>query len=439
MSFRCIIMGAAGRDFHDFLRFFRDRPGFQVVCFTAEQIPYIDQRSFPRELAGPHYQADIPIHPEEELEQLIREHEIDFVFLAYSDLPHHEVMHRASIVQAAGASFALLGPVHTELVSKLPVIAVTASRTGAGKSPLCQALAHHLAGAGKRAGVIRHPMPYGDLRKQEVQRFAALADLDAHDCTVEEREEYAPYVEAGLVIFAGVDYARILEAAEKESDLILWDGGNNDASFIRAGLNITVVDALRAGHELGYYPGESNFRRADLLVFSKVNSASPEDLALLHANARAHNPSATVIESDLQVTLDDARAVRGKRVVVVDDGPTLTHGGMKSGAGMVAALAAGVGEVIDPRPHAVGSIAKAYADYGHLERALPALGYSDGQRAELAETIERAAPDLVIDGSPAGIERSLSLAMPVVRARYRFEQLSGPPIVDVVDQFLAGS
>lgn len=432
-TFDCIIMGAAGRDFHDFLRFFRDRPSFRVRCFTAHQIPFIEERRFPRELAGPSYDEDIPIYSEDRVADLIRELDIDFVFLAYSDLPHAEVMHRASIVQAAGASFALLGPKHTELTSSLPVISVTASRTGAGKSPLCQALVRHLSGRNKRVGVIRHPMPYGDLKRQEVQRFATVDDLTAHDCTVEEREEYAPYVEAGHVIYAGVDYAKILAAAEDESDLILWDGGNNDSSFIRADLRITVLDALRPGHELAYYPGETNFRGADVLVLNKVRAATDADVQILRDNAAAHNSSAAIIEADLEVSVDDPSAIEGKRVLVVDDGPTLTHGGMAYGAGMVAAERCGAAEIIDPRGHAVGTIAAAFEAFGHLGKVLPALGYSDAQRAELAESIRNAAPDVVVDGSPANLARVLALDVPVVRVSYRFSQLGGPSIFDMVD------
>jgi predicted GTPase len=436
MSFDCIIMGAAGRDFHDYLRFFRDRSEFRVRCFTAHQIPFIEQRSFPAALAGPRYDADIPIYSEARLTELIGELDIDFVFLAYSDLPHEEVMHRASIVQAAGASFGLLGPKHTQLTSKLPVISVTASRTGAGKSPLSQAIARHLIDRGLRVGVLRHPMPYGDLIAQAVQRFATIADLDAHDCTIEEREEYEPYVAAGMVIYAGVDYAAILEAAESESDVILWDGGNNDSAFVRPGLSVVVVDALRAGHELAYYPGETNFRSADVLVLNKVGGASEEDLALLRANAAQHSSGASVIESDLEVVVEDPDALRGKRVLVIDDGPTLTHGGMSYGAGVVAAKTVGVAEMIDPKPYAVGTIAEAFSTYSHIGNVLPAIGYSEEQRSELAETIRRAEPEVVLDASPARVGRVLGLSCPVVTVGYRFEQRAGEPIFDTVDRFL---
>ncbi len=438
MTFNCIIMGAAGRDFHDFLSFFRERPQFRVRCFTAAQIPYIDERVFPQALAGPGYDADIPIYSEQRLVELIAQYDVDFVFLSYSDLAHEQVMHHASTVQAAGASFALLGPRHTALTSKRPVVSVTASRTGAGKSPLSQAIAHHVIAGGRRVGILRHPMPYGSLAKQAVQRFATPADLDAHDCTIEEREEYEPYVARGLTIYAGVDYAAILERAEAESDVILWDGGNNDASFIKADLSFVVLDALRAGHELRYYPGESNFRGADVLVVNKVGSAAPEDVERIRANAAAHNPSAALVESDLQVTTDDPDAIAGKRVLVIEDGPTLTHGGMSYGAGVVAARRFGASELIDPRPGAVGSIADTFAAYPHIEQALPAMGYSDEQRRDLAQTIVAAGPDLVIDASPAGLKALLGLEVPVQRVGYEFCQRAGRSVFDIVDGLLAG-
>lgn len=432
---KCIVMGAAGRDFHDVQTFFRSHPAFRVVCMTAEQIPFIADRAFPRELAGEGYDEDIPIHDEERLADLIREHQADFVFLSYSDLSYADVMHKSSIVQAAGASFALLGPRHTELVSRLPVIAVTAVRTGAGKSPLSQAIARHLIDRGVRVGVLRHPMPYGQLRRQTVQRFATLEDLERHDCTVEEREEYAPYVEGGLTIFAGVDYARILEVAEGESDVILWDGGNNDVSFIRPTLSIVVMDALRPGHEVAYYPGETNLRRADLLVINKVAQASPDDVREMRERATRLNPGATLVESDLVVTVDSSEPLSGKRVVVLEDGPTVTHGGMAYGAGALAARRAGA-TLVDPRPFAVGSIAAAFQRYPHIDAVLPALGYSEGQRADLVETLRRARPDLVVDASPGRLDRLLSLDVPVARVRYVFEQRSGPPVLDRVDATL---
>ncbi len=439
MTDRCIVMGAAGRDFHDFLTFLRERPQLKVVCFTAEQIPFIDARTFPASLAGPHYPDGIPIEPESELARLIAEHDVDYVFLSYSDLAHEEVMHKASIVQAAGASFALLGPKHTQLVSRRPVVSVTAARTGSGKSPISQAIARRLADRGVRAAVLRHPMPYGDLAKQAVQRFATPADLDLHACTIEEREEYEPYLDLGLTIWAGVDYRRILAAAEEEAELILWDGGNNDTSFLRADLSVVVLDALRPGHETRYYPGETNLRLADVLVLSKAGQASPEALASLRATAARANPDAVVIEADLVVHAHPEGAIRGRRALVVEDGPTITHGGMPSGAGMIAALAGGAAEIVDPRPHALGTIAKAYASYPHIGPVLPALGYSDAQRRELEETIARAAPDVVVDGSPAHLDRLLAISVPIVQVGYRFAQRSGPDLFARVDALLAAS
>lgn len=434
--FYCIILGAAGRDFHNFQTFFRQNPEFHVCAFTATQIPFIAARKFPKELAGPGYSDDIPIFPEEQLPELIRSFQADFVFLAYSDLSHEEVMHKASWVQACGASFALLGPEHTQLKSKRPVISVTAVRTGAGKSPLTQWLARYLRGTGRRVGVVRHPMPYGDLQRQAVERFAAPSDLDDYQCTVEEREEYEPYLEQGLTVFAGVDYQRILELAEDESDVILWDGGNNDFAFFRPGLSIVVADALRAGQESAYYPGETNFRAADVLVINKVDLAPPNDVALIRANAARLNPNATIIGADLEIDVEDPAAIRGRRVLVVEDGPTLTHGGMSFGAGTLAARKYQAGTILDPRPAAVGTIAKAFRQYPHMKEVLPALGYSPRQCAELSETIHACTPDVVIDASPARLDRLLHLRVPVVRVRYHFQQRFGVPLEKLVNHFL---
>ncbi|MFO0694696.1 MAG: cyclic 2,3-diphosphoglycerate synthase [Polyangiales bacterium] len=435
--FRCIVLGAAGRDFHDFRTFFRDHPEFRVVAFTATQIPFIETRVFPRSLAGPDYDADIPIHPEERLAELVRAHDVDFVCFAYSDVAHEEVMHKASIAHAAGASFLLLGPKHTQLRSSLPVVAVVATRTGAGKSPLTQAIARHLVGRGLRVGVIRHPMPYGDLERQAVQRFATAEDLARAECTVEEREEYEPYVEMGTCVYAGVDYVGVLALAESESDVILWDGGNNDFSFLAADLVVTVVDPLRAGHELRFHPGETNLRMADVVVISKASRASEAELAEVERNAARLAPSAEVVRADLEVTLDEPDAVRGRRVLVVEDGPTVTHGGMPTGAGYVAAERYGARTVVDPRPFAVGSIAEAYARHPHLGPILPALGYAESQLVELAATIERAEVDVVIDASPAALVSTLGTTKKVVRARYRFAQRTGPDLFALVDRRLS--
>jgi predicted GTPase len=432
MPFRCLIMGAAGRDFHDFQTFFRGRPEFRVVAFTAAQIPFIEQRAFPRELAGPGYETDIPIHPESELPRLLRELAVDFVFLAYSDLSHEEVMHRASLVQAAGPAFALLGPRLTQLTSRRPVVAITAVRTGAGKSPIAHAIASHLRSRGIHLAALRHPMPYGDLRLERMQRFASHADLDRARCTIEEREEYEPYVEAGLVVFAGVDYREILAAAEAEADVLLWDGGNNDYPFVRPDLSIVVTDALRPGHEVAYFPGETNLRSADVVVVNKVSGAPPGAVATIRRNVAELAPRAMVVEGDLAVTADRPEAITGRRVLVVEDGPTLTHGGMSAGAGLVAARAHGAREAVDPRPFAIGSIAEAYARYPHIGPVLPAVGYSEAQRRELEETIARSGADLVVDASPSLLDRFLRVRLPVVRVSYRFEQRSGPPLLDLV-------
>ncbi len=435
-KFNCLIMGAAGRDFHDFQSFFKQRPEFHVVAFTAAQIPFIETRSFPRELAGKYYATDIPIHSESKLPELIAAHQIDFVFLAYSDLSFDDVMHKASLVQSLGASFVLLGPRHTQLESGKPVVSVTAVRTGAGKSPLSQMLTRHLKQAGFRVGVIRHPMPYGDLTRQAVERFATEEDLDRYHCTVEEREEYEPYVEQGLTIFAGVNYQQVLRSAEQQSDVILWDGGNNDYPFLRAGLSIVVADALRAGHEISYYPGETNLRRADIVVINKVAQADDRELSELRQRISQTNPRATIVTADLEIEVADPDPIQGRRVLVVEDGPTVTHGGMAYGAGWLAAQRFGAAEIIDPRPAAVGTIAKSFADYPHLENVLPALGYSPQQCRELRETIEKSGAEVVIDASPAHLDRVIQLSIPIVRVRYRFEQKSGKPLTDTVAEFV---
>ncbi len=429
MPFNCIIMGAAGRDFHNFRTFFVEHPEYRVRAFTATQIPFIAQRSYPRELAPDSYDSDIPIYDESELPGLIKTLDIDFVFFSYSDLAHTEVMHRASIVQAAGASFVLLGPTHTSLISRCKVVAVTATRTGTGKSPLTQWLARSLVDEGVRAVTIRHPMPYGNLRAQAVQRFATPADLDLQDCTIEEREEYQPYVNQGLVIFAGVDYEAILRAAEAEADLILWDGGNNDFSFVSADLNIVVCDALRAGHGLDYYPGETNFRAADIVVINKTGQASAEDVDTIKALRESINPTAGLVTADLEVSVDDPELVRGKRVLIVEDGPTVTHGGMGYGAGWVAAHKYGAGEVVDPRSCATGSLLDAFKAYPQLLAVLPAMGYSQQQRRELKASIEGSGAELVLNASPADVGSVLELKLPVVQVRYRFAPRGGDDIL----------
>jgi len=434
-QYNCIVMGAAGRDFHVFLSFLKGNENFRVKAFTATQIPFITERKFPQSLAGPGYDDDIPIYDESELTRLIHAHDIDFVFFAYSDISHAEVMHKASLVQAAGASFIMAGPEHTQLASDKPVVSITATRTGAGKSPLTQYLARYLTDRGKRVAVIRHPMPYGNLQMQAVQRFATADDLDEQDCTIEEREEYAPYVDMGIPIYAGVDYQGILNASSKEADIVLWDGGNNDFSFIRPDLDIVVVDALRAGHEIDYFPGEVNFRRADLLVISKVRSAAPGAVEGIRERAKSLNPDADICTSGLTVLVDDPAPMAGNKVLVVEDGPTVTHGGMAFGAGTVAAKRHGA-IAVDPRPYAVGTIADTYAAYPHMGAILPAMGYSEKQRDSLARTIRACAEaeDIacVVNGSPARLERVIELDVPLVRVSYRFEQLDGQPIEERV-------
>jgi len=441
-EYQCIVMGAAGRDFHVFLSFLRGNQQFRVKAFTATQIPFIDQRSFPRSLAGSGYDDDIPIFDESELTRLIQRHDIDFVFFAYSDIPHAEIMHKASLVQAAGASFIMLGPDHTQLASAKPVVSVTATRTGAGKSPLTQWLARLMTDRGKRVAVIRHPMPYGNIDMQRAQRFASPQDLADQKCTIEEREEYEPYVDMGIPIYAGVDYQAILDQSAADADVVLWDGGNNDFSFIRPDLDIVVVDALRAGHETEYFPGEVNFRRADVLVISKCGSASPGALDGIRERASRYNPGAVICRSDLRIHVDEAERLVGKRVLVIEDGPTVTHGGMAFGAGTVAAERHGAIPV-DPRPYAVGTIRDTFEAYPHLERVLPAMGYSEGQRAALAATINACCSaenvSCVLDASPARLDRMMQLDVPLVRVGYRFVQLDGPPLEERVMKLLEGS
>lgn len=437
--FRCIVLGAAGRDFHDVQTFFRDHPGFRVVAITAAQIPFIDQRSFPKELAGPAYEEDIPIALEAELGALIDRHHADWVFLAYSDLSHEEVMHKASIALSHGAGFAIAPPRATQLRSQRPVISVTAVRTGAGKSPITQWLAAHLRERGLRVGVLRHPMPYGDLRKQAVQRFASESDLDKAECTIEEREEYEPYVAAGIPIYAGVDYRSVVRAADAESDVLLWDGGNNDLSFLRADLSIVVCDALRAGHEVRFHPGEANFRAADVLVVNKVDRANADDVSAIVERARALNARASIVTSALEVSCDRPELVRGKRALVLEDGPTVTHGTMPHGAGYVAAQSLGASEIIDPRPFAKGSIREAFERYPHIGPVLPALGYSEAQREDLRATIEASGADVLIDASPSRIDRVLTTSVAIARVSYRFDQRTGDDLAARVDALIAAN
>ena len=434
---RVVILGAAGRDFHVFNTVFRDDPGHEVIAFTAAQIPNIAGRAYPPALAGRLYPAGIPIREEADLPRLLREDAVDEVVFAYSDVTHQHVMHLASVAIAGGADFALLGPKRTMLAARKPVIAVCAVRTGCGKSQVTRWIAARLRARGLRDGVMRHPMPYGDLARQAVQRFATRADLDAAGCTIEEREEYEPHIAAGQVVYAGVDYAAILALAEAESDILLWDGGNNDFPFLRPNLLITLVDPLRPGHENAYHPGEAVLRMADVVLVAKANAAPEPAILTVEATARALTPRARVLRGASRVTLDDPDAVRGRRVLVVEDGPTLTHGGMATGAGHAAALAGGAAQIVDPRRSAAPAIAAVFAAYPHLGRVLPAMGYDAAQIAALAETIARSDAEVVVAGTPADIGGLAGVGKPVVRARYAYEDVAGEGLGATLDAFLA--
>jgi predicted GTPase len=433
---RVVIMGAAGRDFHNFNVVFRDDREVEVVAFTATQIPRIDRRRYPVELAGPRYPEGIPIVPEGELDSLIKVQHIDEVVFAYSDVSHEYVMHQASRVLAAGADFVLLGPASTSVAASVPVISVLATRTGAGKSPTSRFVAGLLMERGLRPAVIRHPMPYGDLVAQRVQRFAAMADLDRAKATVEEREDYEPHIRRGLVVWAGVDYEAIVEEAEKDASVIIWDGGNNDFSFLRSDLTIVVVDPFRPGHELAYHPGEMNLRSADVAVISKVNTAPPENVERVMANVGAVNEGAVVVQTDTLITASDSSQIEGKRVLVVEDGPTLTHGGMVTGAGMEAARQFGAAEVIDPRPYAQGVIAATYASYPHLGPILPAVGYYEEQLRDLEATINAVPADVVVSATPFSLGSLLKLDKPLVQVTYELAERDEPRLSHLVSEFL---
>jgi predicted GTPase len=420
---KMIIMGAAGRDFHDFNVHWVNRDDIEIVAFTATQIPDIDGRKYPAELAGPRYPNGIPIHDESELEDLIATHNVTKVALAYSDLPYAFVMKQAARVNCCGAEFCLLGSQTTMLPSTKPVIAVCATRTGCGKSQVSRAVTKILKDMGLKVGAARHPMPYGDLVKQRCQRFAELADMDRHECTIEEREEYEPHVMAGNVIFAGVDYEMILREAEKEADVILWDGGNNDTSFFKPDLYITVADPHRPGHEISYYPGEHNVRLADVIIINKVDTADPANIELVEKNCRAINPNATILRANSPCTVDEPDVIKGKRVLVVEDGPTLTHGEMTYGAGHVAAKNVGVKAIVDPRPFAVGSIKTTFEKYTHVSEILPAMGYGDQQVKELEDTINAADCDAVVIGTPIDLGRIVTINKPSTRVRYELDPI----------------
>jgi predicted GTPase len=430
---KVLIVGAAGRDFHNFNVAYRGRAAFEVVAFTATQIPNIDGRVYPAELAGELYPGGIPIRPEAELADLIREHGIEEVVFSYSDVTHEHVMHVASRALAAGASFKLLSPHETALASAKPVVAICAVRTGSGKSQTTRRIAELLRESGKRVAVLRHPMPYGDLTKQVVQRFERYEDLDAADCTIEEREEYEPHLAEGNLVFAGIDYQAILERAEQEADVIVWDGGNNDTPFIRPDLHVVVVDPHRAGHELRYHPGETNLRMAHVCVVNKVDSAPPEGIDVVLGSIRMNNPDAEVVLANSPFVVEgDASLIAGKRVLAIEDGPTLTHGEMTYGAAVLAAKANDAAELIDPRPCAVGSIAATFDEYPHVGKLLPAMGYGKKQREDLAETIRRCQPDIVLIGTPIDLRKVIDIEPAALRVTYRLEEVGEPTLADVL-------
>jgi predicted GTPase len=432
MPRRVLIMGAAGRDFHNFNVAYRDDQRYDVVAFTATQIPFINDRTYPAELAGSRYPNGIRIHDESELTALIKELKVEDVVFSYSDVSHEYVMHKGSEALAAGANFLLLGPNETMLEAKVPVVSVCAVRTGSGKSQTTRAIADTLKAAGKRVVAVRHPMPYGDLAAQRVQRYADLSDLDAYDTTIEEREEYEPHIATGTIIYAGVDYGDILAQAQEECDVLIWDGGNNDLPFYRPTVHIVVADPLRAGHETTYHPGEANIRMADVIVVNKMDSASIVQVNALLDTIHQVNPGATVVKANSRVTVDDPAAIAGKRVLVVEDGPTLTHGEMKFGAGVVAARAYGAAEIVDPRPWAIGTIDAAFRKY-NVGAVLPAMGYSEGQLAEMEKIIDAADADIVVIGTPIDLRRVIEIKKPAVRVQYDLEVLpDSPSLVDVL-------
>jgi predicted GTPase len=436
-SDKVIIMGAAGRDFHNFNVYFRGNPAYQVVAFTATQIPNIEHRIYPPELSGESYPAGIPIHPESELQKLIEELDVDQVVFAYSDVSHDYVMDKAAEVLAAGADLRLLGPKATMLQSELPIISICAVRTGAGKSQTTRRVADILGTLGKRVVTVRHPMPYGTLADQICQRFSSYEDLDRHHTTIEEREEYEPHIDRGGVVFAGVDYEVILRQAEKEADVILWDGGNNDLPFYRPDLHIVVADPHRAGHELAYYPGEANVRMADVVVINKIDTADFEDISTVRRNVQSINPRAVIVEAASPITVEDPKEIRGKKVLVVEDGPTLTHGGMSFGAGTVAAQRFGAAETVDPRPYAVGTIKETYDKYPTIGPLLPAMGYGPQQVKELEDTINATPCELVVVATPIDLRRVARIDRPCERVRYELQEIGQPTLEDPLREMFA--
>lgn len=433
---KVLIMGAAGRDFHNFNTLYRDKKSYEVVAFTATQIPDIEGRKYPAKLAGKLYPKGIPIYSEDKLIDLIEKHQIDDVIFSYSDIPYSYVMDKAAWVNAAGANFVLLGTDNTMLDSIVPVIAVTAVRTGSGKSQTTRRVAEILQELGKKVVVIRHPMPYGDLVKQACQRFETLKDLEKHDCTIEEIEEYEPHINRGTVVYAGVDYEQILRQAEKEADIILWDGGNNDTSFYAPDLQITIVDPHRPGHEIAYYPGQTNLVLADVIVINKIDTADPDDVEIVRENIAQFNPEAIVIDGASPVSVEDPGVIRGKRVLVVEDGPTVTHGEMQYGAGVVAARKYGAAELVDPRPYLVGSLVDTFEKYSGIGTLLPAMGYGGKQVKDLEKTINATDCDAVVIGTPIDLRRIVKIKHPSTRVTYDLQEIGWPTLVDVLTGFL---
>jgi predicted GTPase len=430
---KVIIMGAAGRDFHNFNTVFRDDDACEIVAFTATQIPNIEGRRYPPELAGRLYPTGIPIYPEADLTRLIKEHNIDQVVFAYSDVPHEYVMHKASQVLAAGADFRLIGPKETQIKSSKPVVSIGAVRTGAGKSQTTRRVSEVLKSLGYKIAAVRHPMPYGDLAKQAVQRFATYQDLDDYECTIEEREEYEPHIDRGVVIYAGVDYEAILRRAEQEADIVVWDGGNNDLSFYKSDLHIVVADPHRPGHELTYHPGETNLRMADVVVINKIDTADLDHITQVRGSIMKVNPDATVVEAASPIFVDNPAAIKGKAVLVIEDGPTLTHGEMAYGAGVVAARRFGAAEILDPRPYAVGSIVETFQKYPTTGAVLPAMGYGAEQMRELGETINNTPCDLVLVATPIDLRRVVEINRPSQRVRYELQEIGQPTLLDILD------
>lgn len=432
---KIIIMGAAGRDFHNFNTYFRDNEYYEVIAFTATQIPDIEGRLYPQVLSGELYPDGIPIYAEEKLTELIRDNNIEQVILAYSDVSHEDLMHKASSVLAAGADFRLMGPDTTSLRSSKPVISICATRTGVGKSQTTRKVCKILKNMGKKVVVIRHPMPYGDLSKQICQRFAAYEDLDNHKCTIEEREEYEPHIDNDIIVYAGIDYEVILREAEKEADVILWDGGNNDFSFYHTDMHIVLADPLRAGHELQFHPGEANLRMADVIIINKIDTANADDINTVRENIETANPDAIVVEAASPVFVKEQDQIYNKRVLIIEDGPTLTHGGMSFGAGYVAARKYGAKEIVDAKPSAVGSIAETYRKNPHISNVLPAMGYSEKQIKELEQTIKRIECDLIISGTPIDITRVLETDKPIIRVQYYLQEIGTPDLEAVLQKF----